>query len=156
MAQPVTTVFCGMEGTGETAAKAKLDAQRRIEAVMAGDWTPHVLSHKGYLTIVARQPNRTALQWDFQTVQASEGHRPLHLSGNHATREEALVFAACHLAQLTSTYEGLEAWITLAQQRILDHYFKWQVEYASARSEGLSDEVCRQRADAAQNAGLHG
>jgi len=43
MSTKITLTYCGMEGCGRTAKEAKQEAARRIEAALAGDYTPRCL-----------------------------------------------------------------------------------------------------------------
>lgn len=150
MSRKVTIEFCGMLGTGETKAKAKQDAMRRIEAVLSGDWNPYFLSHKGVVAIVSRAPDATAKQWDYQLAWELDRSKDLYPSRNYETRDAAIQAAAYHLAQNALSYDGLEHWLSLDRRRDLDAYFAWQAEHAKAHAEGLTDQQCRDRADAAQ------
>lgn len=149
MAQQVTIQYCGMEGTGSTVTKAKQDATRKIEFILSGDWTPFVITHHGWIAMIARTPMIDA-PWGYKLLQVTDATQNLYLASHYGTREETIAGAAYHVAQNAGTYVGLERWIAPGKQRELDDYFAWQAEYARAKAQGHSDQTCWDMATAAR------
>ncbi len=146
----ITITYCGMDGTGDTVAKAKQDAARKLEAVMAGDWNPFLLTHHGRLAVISRIPKGDFRQWGYALAETDDGSLDLGHVPSWERRDQAIAAAAKHLAQNAGTYVGLERWLTHHEQRDLDSYFTWQKAYAEAKASGCSDEECRRQADIAR------
>jgi hypothetical protein len=149
MAKTVTVSHLGMEGEGPTAAKAKKHAEERIEAVLAGEWDPYVIVHKGLVAFIARKPSTSDKHWGFKVVNATE-HEPLRnqwVDLNYKDRPETIRAAAYSLAQMSGTYEGLKPFLQETQRYELDFYFDWQAAYRLAKVAGKSDHEARREAD---------
>lgn len=150
----ITVNYCGMTGTGATKTRARQDAARKIEEALSGSYTPFVMSYKGMVAVIARDPTSTLHSWGYKLYCHDEIGRDVWLDCNYETRDVAIQACARHLAQNAGSYDGLEDWLTRAEQRDLDGYFAWQAGYAVARVRGASDEECRLQADNARSAML--
>ncbi|MEX3983657.1 hypothetical protein AB4Y45_32265 [Paraburkholderia sp. EG287A] len=149
MAKTVTVTHLGMQGEGATAAKAKKDAEARIEATLTGEWNPHFIVHQGLVAVILRMPSGTKHQWGFKVLNTTE-KEPLHnqwVDLNYTNREETVRAAAYSLAQMTNTYVGLKPYLLDTQQAELDRYFDWQAAYRLHRQGDKSDSEARAEAD---------
>ena len=149
MAKTVTVTHLGMQGEGSTAAKAKKDAESRIEATLTGEWDPHFIVHKGLVAVILRQPTSSVHQWGFKVLNTTE-KEPVHnqwVDLNYTNRAEAVHAAAYSLAQMTDTYIGLKPYLHDTQLAELDRYFDWQAAYRLHRQGGKSDGEARAEAD---------
>lgn len=149
MAKTVTVTHLGMQGEGPTVAKAKKDAEARIEAALSGKWDPHFIVHKGLVAVIVRQPTGGAHQWGFKVLNTTE-KEPIHnqwVDLNYSSRAETVRAAAYSLAQMTDTYAGLKPYLLDTQLSELDRYFDWQAAYRLHSQGGKSDNEARAEAD---------
>ncbi len=147
MPKPVTIQIHGMTGEGENVSKARQNALSNIERVLAGEWTPLMMIHKGWILFVVRMPSHTAKQWGYKLSKLAEvGKQDVWPQLDWETRADAMHAGAQHLAQNSGTYAGLEYLLSENEIKDLDDYFFWQKAYATAKSEGWNDDACRDRA----------
>ncbi len=149
MAKTVTVSHLGMEGEGPSAAKAKKNAEERIEAVLFGEWNPYTIVHQGFVAIIARQPVIAERQWGFKVVNATvkEPQYNQMFDLNYKDRPAAIRAAAYSLAQQSGTYVGLKPFLLETQLYELDYYFNWQAAYRLAKVAGKPDHDARREAD---------
>jgi len=149
MAKTVTVTHLGMQGEGATAAKAKKDAEARVEAALTGEWDPYFIVHRGLVAVILRKPMPTPHQWGFKVLNTTEKEPVFNqwVDLNYTNREETVRAAAYSLAQMTDTYVGLKPYLLDAQLAELDRYFDWQTAYRLHSKGGKSDSEARAEAD---------
>lgn len=99
----INITYFGMDGTGRTVTEAKKDAGAKIERALTGSYEPTLLSSRGFIVLVYRDPDgwRSAIIADETGVRERVSH-----SSGRADREEALGEAFANLAQLS--WDGQE------------------------------------------------
>ena len=93
--------YFGMPGSGATVKEAKLDAGKRISEALEGSYAPFVLNHRGKLLIASRNPR---FGWGYRFYD--EGEMPVYFNADQCscgfdTRDECLLAAVRHLADVT-------------------------------------------------------
>jgi hypothetical protein len=148
MSKQITLQYCGMEGTGETVTKAKQDAARKIEAMLAADYTPKVVAYKGNAFLIWREPTPYG-HISIQSCRIMEkGEMVAPLSRGSTThggaRDVADVVSQymLHLAQ--EAWDGQEEQSEFLRlrpdlQREFTSWCQWQKRYKEARDKGMSD-----------------
>lgn len=139
----VTITYFGVEATGRNVTEAKREAGKRIEQMIAGDYAPVLLSHRGQAILVYRTPESG---WSSVIVCDDAGLREGRLSGSSLRddRREALRSAAEHLAQLTwQPEDGTSApqfLIERGDKHSADDFRRWaefQLRYREAIAKGM-------------------
>ena len=135
MSTKIQLTYCGMEGEGATVKLAKQDAARKIEAVLAGYYTPYMIRHGDMIGFIWRDPRGYNYKIITSDVQSGS------IFGNSATDDEKEARNRCanHMAQISGSYVGLDAYLTDRDRRDLDEYAAWQERYKQARASGKTD-----------------
>src|SRR3990167_6281423 len=104
MTTKISLTYCGMEGDGATVKLAKQDAARKIEAALAGTYTPAMIRAGSMIGIIWREPKHG---WAYKIICESDpagsfrGYTMAHGSDFHDTRADC----ARHMAQLAGNYK---------------------------------------------------
>lgn len=134
--------YFGMSGEGKTVTDAKRDAGRKIEAALAGSYTPEILAWRGYAILIYREP----AGWCNRLIADPErGIVEGRIWGtSYGSREEATAAAQAHLADLGWKEEdGEEPPPFLKDRRLIaDYQYKarFHARYNFARRRGFSDQ----------------
>lgn len=140
--QTVRISYYGVDGEGRNVTEAKKDAGRKIEAALAGHYTPELLCHRGFAILVYREPSG----WCSRLVADPErGVVDGKVWGtNNGSYDEAKRAALSHLADLGWTAaDGLEPPSFLTDRRLIADYrtkAEFQLRYQRARALGLKDQ----------------
>jgi hypothetical protein len=92
----------GMSGSGKTVTEAKQDAGRRITALLEEIGAPILLTHRGQMIVMSRDK----YGWGYRLYQVAElkiRTDASHCSCGFAGKDDCLVAAVRHLADLTRT-----------------------------------------------------
>lgn len=78
--------YYGVEGAGKTVKEAKLDAGRKIETMLKGDYVPEVIAFRGFVALLWREPYGwfSKLLTDYHTHEIQTGR--LNGCASHASR----------------------------------------------------------------------
>lgn len=141
----VTITYHGIEATGRNVTEAKRNAGKRIAEMIAGDYAPVMLSHRGQAILVYRTPE---CGWSSAIICDDAGLRDGRLSGSSLrdSRDEAIRSASRHLAQLTWMPEdGTNPPAFLTDRDSVSEFKNWaafQIRYREARAMGMEDSDC--------------
>lgn len=136
----VRITYYGMEGEGKNLTEAKRDAGRKIEAAFSGNYTPEILSHRGYAILLAREPSG----WGARIIVDPDGIRDgrVWISGQE-TYEDAKRGALTHLAQLGwQDADGKTPPDFLKDRRAIADFVSWaefQLRYIEGRNRGIPE-----------------
>lgn len=94
----ITLDYYGMTGTGHTVKEAKLDAGRKIEAALEGDYSPLLVQWRGTTAVFSRNPKSG---WGYRFAHGSSPVQTMFQSccGNDG-RDEALMRMLLHVADV--------------------------------------------------------
>ena len=148
----VTIEYYGMEGQGRTVTEAKRDAGAKIEKALGGDWTPRLLTSRGWTILLYREPSgwHSAI-----TCDADSGPRTGNVHGtNYRDYEDCHESALAHLGQLS--WDGAEMLPPCLQcefsremqrsggaRRLVSEFSSWrgfQMAFKYARRVGISTD----------------
>ena len=133
--------YYGVEGEGRTVTDAKRDAGRKIEAALAGSYTPEILVWRGYAILIYREPTG----WCNRLIADPErGIVEGRVWGtNYGSKEEAVSYAQDHLADLGwQESDGEEPPPFLKGRKQIGDYrskVQFRQRYNFARRRGFSD-----------------
>lgn len=137
MTTKIELTYCGMSGSGATVKLAKQDAARKIEAALAGYYTPTVLRHGDLIGFVWREPAGYCYKILWPVIESG----PTYGSGSKLDEKSVISNCARHMAQSVGHYAGTIAkYLNDADKRNLDSYFAWQERYRVAKSTGMTDQ----------------
>ena len=140
MSQKVRITYYGMDGAGRNLTEAKQDAGRKIEASLAGDYNPVLLSCRSYQVLIYREPGG----WCFLTVATPNNgpkNETLYGCPNYKDRYTALRDARTHLAQIAWQPEDGELppiKLDRSQTREFSSWATFQLRYQDGITAGLS------------------
>jgi hypothetical protein len=150
MANKISIEYFGMPGTGRTVTEAKQDAGRNIEAALSGDYTPAVLTFRGTVALIARDPKTG---WGYRFVHSEKGEmlQRMYLNCGYTDYEDCLLHAVRHIADNerktgerdSELFNVLRPRIAsevrreFAQKAEYDDVF--QARYREAQGRGMSD-----------------
>lgn len=94
--------YLGMTGIGGTLREAKLDAARKAERALSGDYTPRLLQFRDHTMLVFRDPTYGWCSRLLGEAGREDGQYSLHgaCGADHADFDAAIQRARYHLAQL--------------------------------------------------------
>jgi len=147
MATKIQLTYCGMAGEGATVKLAKQDAARKIEAVLDGYYSPHMLRQGDLMGLVWREPSGYCYKiiW----ADTKSGSIFGNTSGRDSDQKETLRACARHMAQASGSIAGLEQYLTDADKREHTEYLAWHERYKAAKTAGYTDvqahEIATQR-----------
>jgi hypothetical protein len=135
--------YYGVSGQGRTATEAKRDAGRRIEAALAGSYTPELVCYRGWAILVYREPHSG---WCQRVIaRPDDGLTAGRVWGGNACsdRAEALRRARVQLAQLGwQETDGIAPPELLQDNRDRAEFVSWatfQMRHRQVRDQGLSE-----------------
>lgn len=144
----ITLEYYGVEGAGRTVKDARADAGRKIQAMLAGSYTPHVVSYRAYAVLVFREPTSG---WATMIIADEDGVRFSEGGSCHGYEDqfEAMKAARMHVAQLGwAKADGLAA-PALLPEREGAEFISWarfQLKYSELKASGLTETECHQQA----------
>jgi len=148
----INLVYCGVDGSGATVAKAKQDAASKIERCISEGFNPAIVSHPKYPEFIGLVVRDTVETWGYRffNVNPSELAFPVHpvsaCSCGFESRDAAIVACRKHAAQVAMRVDsdertGLEFLHGLHEMHMRDHlgYIAWQRDYQRLRMAGATD-----------------
>lgn len=152
----VSIEYYGMNGSGKNLTEAKRNAGAKIERALEGTYWPSVISFKGWLAFIYRDP---VSGWWYQLLSPEEQRNfaikatRIHGTTNYDEFEDAVRHARSHLAQClidpsdTMTYEHTnEVILNDADRKEHAYQCNWQLCYRTWSNLGKDDNECREHA----------
>lgn len=138
----------GFEGSGATLKAAREDAQNKAREALSGYYTPRILSWRGVVLTMWRDP-RSGYAYSIVSPSQGEKHER-HNGSTHPAcghdEDAAWRRAVSHLAQFASTVADTEApaFVTDKGDRAsYASYWRWQRQYRALTAAGFSDDDAR-------------
>jgi hypothetical protein len=149
MSKQIAIDHYGVSGRGRTIKEAKADAGRRIQEMLTGDYSPHVVTYRGFATLVYREPFSG---WCTRNIADEDGMRGGTTGGSchgYADQYEAMKAARMSVAQLSWTEDDGLLPPNFLPEREAREFVAWarfQIEYRRLRAEGVPEVDCHRRA----------
>ena len=97
MPTKINLEYFGMPGSGATVKEAKLDAGRRIEEALDGDYTPSLIHWRQFTVLLARDPK---YGWGYRISHPGEIQERMYLNSRDGDRDECLKVLVMHIADI--------------------------------------------------------
>jgi hypothetical protein len=141
--------YYGVEGAGKTVKEAKLDAGRKIETMLKGDYVPEVIAFRGFVALLWREPYGwfSKLLTDYHTHEIQTGR--LNGCASHASRSQALAAIRMSLAQTAWTPDITPLCLDILLPEQYSDFQAWarfQLKYRELKASGLTDIECHRQA----------
>jgi hypothetical protein len=157
----INLTYCGMPGSGPTVKEAKQDAARKIEAALADSYMPTVITWRGRIAIIFREP---VGGWQYQIGDLEgEGLRHFCTVTSWEDRLDAELAARRHLAdngrrpgertsELLEGVRGPKGADLLYAQREFARSAAWSDRLQECMAAGMNEGDARTEAGIAQSA----
>lgn len=156
----ITMEYYGFTGSGSNLKEAKADAARQLAEAMEGDYNPRLISWRGVLALVARDPKTG---WGYRILHPDLMRFPMepqymNTFGGDCSLERTLRDACLHVASNTrKTGEYSSELLDMIPREYRQEAIRefesrskgddlFQARHKEAREAGLPDGVCHQYA----------
>lgn len=145
MANKVRITYYGVEGEGPTMTEAKKDAGKKIEQMLDGNYTPHVISWRGNSYLIYREP-KSGWHTKLIVCEGNIDDGEIYGTCGYCNRKEAILTAKYGLAQLGWNHEDGQTIPEIlggtGKDREFLRWTEFQVRYKRAKDAGLNDNDC--------------